>query len=262
MHTPFFPQLRPRLAPLGRRRLGLRQESLPGLEQLFAPWLPLALLGQTGRGANSRDRAFTVRRTFFGFLYQVLNPHCPCREIVRQIQALFVLSHRSTLQGGTSAYCQARNRLPAPLLPQLRQAVARQAEKAAGRWHGLRVKVIDGTGLSLPDTPANQRAYPQSAEQKPGCGFPLLKMVGVFSLATGALLACAKGDKHQHELNLLHRLLDQFEPGDLALADRASVLTPSWPCSGSAGRTASFVSITPAPLTCARAGAWAKTTGS
>jgi hypothetical protein len=84
----------------------------------------------------------------------------------------------------------------------------------------LRVKVIDGTGLSLPDTPAHQRAYPQSAAQKPGCGFPLMKIVGVFSLASGALLAYAKGNKRQHELTLLHRLLDQFEPGDLALGDR------------------------------------------
>jgi hypothetical protein len=74
--------------------------------------------------------------------------------------------------------------------------------------------------MSMPDTPKNQRAYPQSREQKPGCGFPSMKVVGVFSLATGALLAYAKGNKHQHELSLLHRLLDQFKPGDLALADR------------------------------------------
>ena len=42
----------------------------------------------------------------------------------------------------------------------------------------------------------------------------------MFSLATGTLLDYAKGNKHQHELSLLHRLLDQFKPGDLALADR------------------------------------------
>jgi len=42
----------------------------------------------------------------------------------------------------------------------------------------------------------------------------------VFSLATGALLDYAKGNKHQHELRLLWKLLDQFKPGDLAVADR------------------------------------------
>jgi hypothetical protein len=99
-------------------------------------------------------------------------------------------------------------------------AVAAAGEQCARLWHGLRPKVIDGTTTSLPDTPKNQRAYPQSASQKPGCGFPLLRLVGVFSLATGVLLDYAKGNKHQAELPLLKGLLDQFKPGDLALADR------------------------------------------
>jgi hypothetical protein len=84
----------------------------------------------------------------------------------------------------------------------------------------LVVKVIDGTTLSLPDTEKNQRAYPQLSSQQPGCGFPLLKLVGVFCLATGALLDYAKGNKHQHELNLFKGLRTHFKAGDLALADR------------------------------------------
>ena len=80
--------------------------------------------------------------------------------------------------------------------------------------------MVDGTGVSLPDTAKNQRAYPQPGGQQPGCGFPFLKLVGVFSLTTGALLDYAKGNKHQHELNLLQRLLDTFKAGDLVLADR------------------------------------------
>jgi hypothetical protein len=120
----------------------------------------------------------------------------------------------------TGAYCQARGRLPLEILRRLRCAVAAPTQQAGQLWQGFCVKVIDGTGLSLPDTPENQRAYPQSREQKPGCGFPLMKVVGVFSLATGSLLDYARGNKHQHELSLLHRLLDSFQPGDLALADR------------------------------------------
>ena len=64
-------------------------------------------------------------------------------------------------------------------------------------------KLIDGTTVSAPDTQKNQRAYPQSRSQKPGCGFPLIRLVGVFSLATGVLLDYAKGNKHQPELRLL-----------------------------------------------------------
>ena len=164
-----------------------------------------------------------MRRTFFGFLFQVLKPECACREIVRQILALCALHSHNTSGPGTSAYCQARQRLPSDILPRLRGALAARAEHARQLWKGFGVKVVDATGISLPDTQNNQRAYPQSAEQKPGCGFPLLKLVGVFSLATGALLDYAKGNKHQSELGLFQRLLDTFWPGD-----------PCWPIGASA----------------------------
>lgn len=220
MHTPFFPQFRHRLAALGKRVHTLRQQSLPHLDLLFGPLLPAWLLSQTDEGPNSREQIYSIRRTFFGFLYQVLNPDCPCREVVRQIQSLFALLNLRRVSEDTGAYCQARGRLPLDILARLRCAVAAHLEKAGQLWKGFCVKVIDGTGISMPDTLKNQRAYPQSREQKPGCGFPFMKVVGVFSLATGALLAYAKGNKHQHELSLLRRLLDQFKPGDLALADR------------------------------------------
>jgi hypothetical protein len=220
MHTPFFPQFRPRLAALGKRVRTLRQQSLPHLDLLFGPLLPTWLLSQSDEGPNSREQIYSVRRTFFGFLYQVLNPDCPCREVVRQIQSLFALLSLRRVSQKTGAYCQARARLPIDILARLRRAIAAHAQRAAQLWNGFCVKVIDGTGISMPDTQKNQRAYPQSREQKAGCGFPFMKVVGVFSLATGALLAYAKGNKHQHELSLLHRLLDEFKPGDLALADR------------------------------------------
>lgn len=220
MQTPFFPAWRPRLASLGRRVRQFRQQSLCHLELLLAPCWPPGLLSQADEGPNSRERVFSVRRTFFGFLYQVLNPQCPCREIVRQVQALFALHGGGSVDEGTSAYCQARKRLPLDTLQRLRVAVAATGQKAAALWFGLRPKVIDATTVGLPDTLKNQRAYPQSGAQKPGCGFPLLRLVGVFSLTTGLLLDYAKGNKHQHELRLLKGLLNQFKRGDLAVADR------------------------------------------
>ena len=198
----------------------LRQQSLTQLDLLFGAHLPLGLLSQTEEGPNSREQIYSVRRTFFGFLYQVFNPACPCREVVRQIQALFALVSSRRVSASSGAYCTARGRLPLDTLARLRGAIAAHAGQAAERWKDFVVKVIDGTGISLPDTRENQRAYPQSRGQKRGCGFPLMKVVGVFSLATGALLDYARGNKHQHELSLLNRLLDSFKPGDLALADR------------------------------------------
>ena len=205
---------------MGQRVRRLRQQSLVHLDLLFGSFLPPGLLSQSDEGPNSREQIYSLRRTFFGFLYQVLNPDCACREVVRQIQSLLALSSSRHVSPSTGAYCQARARLPLELLQRLRCAIASHARQAEELWLGFRVKVIDGTGLSMPDTAKNQRAYPQSAEQKPGCGFPWLKLVGIFSLGTGVLLDYSRGNKHQHELKLLHRLLDLFKPGDLVLADR------------------------------------------
>lgn len=224
MKTPFFPQLRARLAALGPRVQDLRQQSLLHLEQLLGQFIPPGLLSQADEGLNSRERIFSLRRTFWGFLYQVLNPSCPCREVVRQIQALFRLHHLGPVDESNSAFCQARLRLPLDLLQRLRHAIAALANRllpeAQQLWFGLCPKVIDGTTTTMPDTPQNQRAYPQSRSQKPGCGFPLMKIVGIFSLSSGVLLDYVKGNKHQHELALLRKLLDHFKPRDLAVADR------------------------------------------
>jgi len=224
MHTPFFPQWRARLAAFGRRALALQAQPLPHLEKLLSPLLPPGLLSQADEGSNSRDRLYSLRCTFWAFLWQLLNPGASCREVVRQVQALFCLVGGPRVDEGTSAYCQARARLPLSTLERAREAAARHAQKLlpepSRRWHGWLPKVVDGTTVSLADTPKNQAAYPQSASQKPGCGFPLLRLVGLFSLSTGALLGYAKGNKHLAELPLLFRMRRFFQPGDLLLADR------------------------------------------
>jgi hypothetical protein len=220
MQTPFFPPWRQRRAAFGRRAQEIPRQSLCQLEQWLAPLLPPGLLAQEDDGPNSRERIFSQRRTFFAFLSQVLNPDCPCREIVRQIQALFALAGGKTVDEGTGGDCPARKRLPLDTLQRWRAALAAPAEQGGQLWHGLNVQLIDGTSVSAPDTQKNQRAYPQPGGQKPGCGFPLIKLVGVFSLATGALLDYAKGNKHPHELRLLEKLLDACKPCDPVVADR------------------------------------------
>lgn len=224
MHTPYFPPWRARLAALGRRLQQPRSQNFFRLQPLFGSLIPPGLLAQAEEGPNSRERTFSLARTFWLFLSQVLNPGTACREVVRQLRALFLLHNLGPVDEGTAAYCLARKRLPMDTLVRLRQSAAAHAQKllplAQQLWYGLRPVLADGTGLSLADTAENQRAYPQSRSQKPGCGFPLLKIVGLFSLSSGALLDYAKGNKHRHELSLLCKLLEQFKPGDLLVADR------------------------------------------
>ena len=83
----------------------------------------------------------------------------------------------------TAAYCKARARLPEKCLESLSGEVSQgMAENETGDdlWRGRRVKVIDGSGISMPDTPRNQKAWPQSKRSKPGCGFPVMRVVAVF----------------------------------------------------------------------------------
>ena len=75
----------------------------------------------------------------------------------------------------------------------------------------------------MPDTPENQRDYPQPDTQKPGLGFPLARIAAIFSLACGAVLdvgICRYAGKGQSELGMLRTLWDLFFPGDVMLADR------------------------------------------
>jgi hypothetical protein len=87
-------------------------------------------------------------------------------------------------------------------------------------WCSRRVKLVDGTTCSMPDTAPNQDAYPQPSGQKAGCGFPMLKLVGLFSLATGALLQAVHGPVRVHEGQLFRQLWSYLTQGDVLLADR------------------------------------------
>jgi hypothetical protein len=86
---------------------------------------------------------------------------------------------------------------------------------------GRPVKVVDGSSVQLADTRANQKAYPQPSGQKRGCGFPVLKLVVLFSLASGALLDVVMGNLHSHDLRLFRRLWEALKAGDILLGDRA-----------------------------------------
>lgn len=117
----------------------------------------------------------------------------------------------------------ARRRLERDTLERAGRASAQAPEqktRAHGRFHGKDVVGGAGTPSTLPDTPANQRAYPPSARQNPGGGFPLLRWGALFSLNTGALLAVAPGPKPKAELQLFRKLWDQLPAGTLFLADR------------------------------------------
>ena len=225
MHTPYFPALRSRLAALGRRTAQtVRQATLGQLQEHCRDLIPAPLLCAEEEGHNSRERIFSLRLTCECFLWQVLKPKTSCREVVRQVQALFRLAGRGLIDEGDSAYVQARLRLPKERLEKALTATAQAADRRAGcggQLQGRPVKVVDCSTTQLADTPKNQKRYPQPSAQKPGCGFPVMKFLALLSLTSGAILNVVLGSLHHHDLRLLRALWEQLKKGDILLGDRA-----------------------------------------
>lgn len=204
---------------MGQRVGALKNRPVSELHGVFNKWIQLPDCSEK----HGRERLFTPSRTFWLFLSQILSDNSSCREAVRRFLAWLALEAEQVASPNTAAYCKARARLGQNCLKGVNRQVvttALAAETEKNLWHGHRVKVIDGSGISMPDTHRNQKVWPQPKGAKPGCSYPVIRMVAIFSLATGALIAMAKGRLKVHERTLFRRLWDRFDPDDVALADR------------------------------------------
>jgi hypothetical protein len=213
-------------SPLKDAARPLRRRPLHHLETLCAHRIDTALLQTNPSGTNSRERLYTPKLTFLAFLDQILNPDSSCRSAVGQIISAYQsLPHYPKIESSTSAYCQARARWTCQELIAIRRHLAaRVAGSANSLLCGVpgerALKVIDGTCLNLPDSAANRAVCPQSPDQQPGCGFPILRLVGVFCLKTGTLLEETSAPYTTSENALFQELWPTLQAQDVLLADR------------------------------------------
>lgn len=205
-----------------RDQLG-RKNGLPFLDLLAPETVARVCLGNQHAW---RERIHTPWITLGVFLSQVLSADKSCDDAVSRLQKYRYDRGLEPISADTSSYCGARERLPEALVWDLMRrvghAVHRSAE-AAWLFRGRPVKIVDGSTVLMPDTPANQAAYPQPSDQKRGLGFPIMRILVVFSLAVGAVLDAALGPyqgKRTSELALLRLILHEFQPGDIVLGDR------------------------------------------
>ena len=205
-----------------RDRLGHR-DGLPFLESLSRP-----LVEQACRRCHHafRDRVYTPWVTLGIFLSQILSEDQSCDDALEHFQKSRYDRGLPAVAPRTTSYCEARQRLPEELLWDLVRRTGHTVQhQAPDDWlfHGRCVKIVDGTTVLMPDTPENQAAYPQLDSQAPGLGFPIARLLVVFSLAVGTVLEAAMGPyqgKQTGEQALLRRLLDRFRPGEIVTADR------------------------------------------
>jgi Transposase DDE domain len=160
-----------------------------------------------------RDRVLTPVTTIQLFLLQILHGNTACSH----------LPHLSGLRFSASAYCQARSKLPLDLFRLLLTRLCTSAQSRIsdeGRWHGHRTFFVDGSGCSMPDTPALQDAFGQSTEQRPGCGFPMAHLLGLFHAGTGVLLKLVVAPLLTHDLAHVQAVHPSLHAGDVLVADR------------------------------------------
>lgn len=172
-----------------------------------------------------RERLFPPTTTLSMFLAQALSSDRSCQKAVNDVAVKRLTARLRPCSTHTGAYCNARQRLPQAMISTLvqhtGQLITVQVPRS-WRWRGRPVRLVDGTTVTLPDTPDNQAIYPQPRSQKPGLGFPLCRVVGLVCLDSGALLNAAVGcyrGKGGDEQALLRAILDTLEGGEVLVGD-------------------------------------------
>jgi hypothetical protein len=145
-----------------------------------------------------------------------------CKEVIRKLQSYASIKGSKIPSSSTASYCTARKKLDEHMLYEILEHTATQLDlfPEAGLLANRRVIVVDGTGVSMPDTQLNQRVWPQSSLLKAGCSFPSARICACFSLQSGALLSYELGNKKTNELPLLRKQWGTFKPGDIFLGDK------------------------------------------
>jgi hypothetical protein len=229
--TPLFPGFHlqtlrktPRSAMqiMADKMVAIKQKTFWQLGVCFGDYIPSYYLAQSESGTNSRRRLLSKENTFWSFLSQVLDADGGCKEVVRKLQVFSAMKSMKQPSSSTSAYCQARKNLDTSSLENILQYTSNSLKFVADPTYlnGRRVVVVDGTGVSMPDTIENQKVWPQQLSQKVGCGFPQASICACFCLQTGALLSHKVGNKKSHELPLLREQWDTFKPDDIFLGDK------------------------------------------
>jgi hypothetical protein len=200
----------------------LRQKSFKQIGEVFENFIPRALLKQESSGVMSRRRLFSKENTFWAFFSQVLDADGGCMEVIRKLQSYASIKGIQVPSSSTASYCTARKKLDEQMLSDILAHTADRLDQIpeTGMLNNRRVIVVDGTGVSMPDTLQNQEVWPQTAVQRPGCGFPTARICACFSLESGALLSYAIGNKKSNELPLFRQQWKIFKTGDIFLGDK------------------------------------------
>src|SRR3954454_5588642 len=136
------------------------------------------------------------------------------------------LAHVSLLAGRSSTdapLCQARARLPLAVyravLRGLTGALAPDT-RTQGTWRGHRTFLVDGSSFSMPDTPELRDRFGTSGRAKPGCSFPVARIVALFHAGTGTLLEVLAAPLRSHQMASIDGVHTPLGRGDVLVGVR------------------------------------------
>lgn len=208
-------------ASIRRRREKLLKNCLGSFARQFSELVPPELLESLSK--TKRRRVFSNPVLFWAWLSQILEQNDCCSAAVSRVQA-WCLEHGLPVPSSeTTAYCKARLRLSPEFIAAVHQHVIREMQRSVAPedlYRGLTVKSVDGSSVQLMDTECNQESYPQPSVQKEGCGFPVMKFVGVLNHAHGGWETCLTSPLSEKDFITMRRLISHFGPETLLLADR------------------------------------------
>jgi len=190
--------------------------------------LPAAKVQAACQATGYQDQAtvYTSPTIMHTFLGQMLRADRSCQQAVVGIAAHRAAQGQAPCSADTGGYCKARKRIPEAAYTMLMQESAESLEArvpAEALWNGRRVRIADGSTLHIADTEANRREYPLQDGLTPGCHYPVVRILVVFSLAVGVVMRAALRayqGKGTGETSMLRDLADCFAPGDVLLGDR------------------------------------------
>ncbi|MEO6437104.1 MAG: hypothetical protein ABIP55_15280 [Tepidisphaeraceae bacterium] len=151
------------------------------IKRRFGQLLPHDVIIDACREARHvwRARKFDPVITIHLFILQVLNGNT----------AIVHLRHLIGSAVNAAAYCRARMRLPLAVYEKLLDYTAHAAQQGCPPvFAAMRVFLVDATSSLTPDTPSIRRLFRQRANIRPGCGYPMAKVLALFDAASGAIL--------------------------------------------------------------------------
>jgi hypothetical protein len=177
-------------------------------------------LAQTGT-VQSRIRDLPSRVVVYLLLAACLFPEAGYPGVWRKLTA--ALAGLPVAAPTAGALAQARRRVgaaPLRFLFDLLRGPAAISRERGTWWRGLLVCAIDGTVMTMPDSPANLTLFTKGRGHHGGTGYPQARLLALVACGTRTLIDAVFGPVTSGETTYAAELLRSLRAGMLMLADR------------------------------------------